>query len=434
MSNFTLLRVFLIRHKLFFSLSALLFSALSVYVSWSVSESTKDATNQIARINLYIDFKKQYKDVKSNLPPSNITKKPDFQGKHWRAYEDYWSHSFDEWFATNHLKKLSGGKSILWDDYYSHAIKNAASKINYQEVLCFQINGGSSYATKREEFKKALNKLTNFNIECLNQPTGIYLAELLKKYPVRWEYITGKLALNHNNIIDLNGTVSVNNEIDNIFMMLAYSIVYKGWQDQSSYDSKNSRGHNIGSVLVNNRNKPVFWARNASRITNDSTQHGEVRTISNYLKKSKNKYLKGFTIYTTLEPCIMCSGMISMTKLSRVVFGQKDPLFGGNDRRLKAHGKHDEHSKDEFVEYPRIYSSIHSMLTITKEIDTIYNASGRTNITEWLRSNTAKMLYKKAYDQFLVYKVIFPENKPIYDKTLKYLNYSVTSRYYSLNN
>ena len=36
----------------------------------------------------------------------------------------------------------------------------------------------------------------------------------------------------------------------------------------------------------------------------------------------------GLVLYTTLEPCLMCAGAISLHKIGRVVFGSKDPIGG----------------------------------------------------------------------------------------------------------
>jgi tRNA(Arg) A34 adenosine deaminase TadA len=114
---------------------------------------------------------------------------------------------------------------------------------------------------------------------------------------------------------------SVQLERDAIFSLAAYAVVYKDWQPA---EEPNPRGHNIGCVLVDRNNNPVAWNLNSNNSTNDATQHGEVRVIQDYIKKSGNKYLEGYTIYTTLEPCVMCSGMMSLTKVTRTVYGQTD--------------------------------------------------------------------------------------------------------------
>jgi len=46
------------------------------------------------------------------------------------------------------------------------------------------------------------------------------------------------------------------------------------------------------------------------------------------------KYLDGYTIYTTLEPCAMCSGMMALTKVKRAVYGNPTHLYGRAIERL----------------------------------------------------------------------------------------------------
>lgn len=41
------------------------------------------------------------------------------------------------------------------------------------------------------------------------------------------------------------------------------------------------------------------------------------------------KDLKGFTVYSTMEPCVMCMSMLMTTRVSRIVYGVDDPYGGG---------------------------------------------------------------------------------------------------------
>jgi tRNA(adenine34) deaminase len=40
------------------------------------------------------------------------------------------------------------------------------------------------------------------------------------------------------------------------------------------------------------------------------------------------KYLKGCTLYVTVEPCVMCAGAIYWAKIPRVVYGAADEKRG----------------------------------------------------------------------------------------------------------
>ena len=40
------------------------------------------------------------------------------------------------------------------------------------------------------------------------------------------------------------------------------------------------------------------------------------------------KYLNDCTVYTTLEPCVMCAGAIHHAGINNIVYGAKDPSSG----------------------------------------------------------------------------------------------------------
>ena len=50
-----------------------------------------------------------------------------------------------------------------------------------------------------------------------------------------------------------------------------------------------------------------------------------ITAAANYLG---TKYLSECTLYVTLEPCVMCAGAIVHARISRVVFGARDPKAG----------------------------------------------------------------------------------------------------------
>jgi tRNA(adenine34) deaminase len=40
------------------------------------------------------------------------------------------------------------------------------------------------------------------------------------------------------------------------------------------------------------------------------------------------KYLKGCTLYVTVEPCVMCAGALAWSQIDRVVYGADDAKRG----------------------------------------------------------------------------------------------------------
>lgn len=53
----------------------------------------------------------------------------------------------------------------------------------------------------------------------------------------------------------------------------------------------------------------------------DPTAHAELVLISEYCRKEKRISLEGHTLYCNVEPCVMCSGAIHWSRISRVVYG-----------------------------------------------------------------------------------------------------------------
>jgi tRNA(Arg) A34 adenosine deaminase TadA len=60
---------------------------------------------------------------------------------------------------------------------------------------------------------------------------------------------------------------------------------------------------------------------NAVGKENDPSSHAEVRTVRLACRKLKKASLKGYTMYTTCEPCPMCMANALWAGLDRVVYG-----------------------------------------------------------------------------------------------------------------
>ena len=76
----------------------------------------------------------------------------------------------------------------------------------------------------------------------------------------------------------------------------------------------------IGGVLVHD-GKIVARGHNRRIQKGNPILHGEIDTLSNAGRHPASFY-KECTLYTTLSPCIMCSGAIALYKIPRVVIGE----------------------------------------------------------------------------------------------------------------
>jgi tRNA(Arg) A34 adenosine deaminase TadA len=227
-----------------------------------------------------------------------------------------------------------------------------------------------------------------------------------------------KLELPYNSYSQADNPVQ--QELDEIYTLLAYSLVLKDWQPDS-VPRRERRGYNIGTVLVDKDQEVVHWALNCVNSTDNSTEHGEVRAITSYLDSTRIYNLKGFTLYTTLEPCAMCSGMVIMSNVERVVHGQKDVEFSGALDRLALNSE----ACGGYKPYPRTVVLDASPSSFREDLDAAFQHFLETDeekyLAKFLTTPAAKEVYEAAHQAFLNYKVKNAENQARYEKALAFL-------------
>ncbi len=84
----------------------------------------------------------------------------------------------------------------------------------------------------------------------------------------------------------------------------------------------------VGSILVRN-DRIVGKGMEAGKTYKDITYHAEIEAIRNTVNKEGTHDLSAFTLYTTHEPCIMCSYVIRHHKIGKIVMGIQVPYIGG---------------------------------------------------------------------------------------------------------
>ena len=83
----------------------------------------------------------------------------------------------------------------------------------------------------------------------------------------------------------------------------------------------------IGCVIVYH-DEVVASSYNRKTIDNIATSHAEILAINEACKKLGTWYLDECVLYTTIEPCLMCTGAIMQSRIKRVVYGSKNEAFG----------------------------------------------------------------------------------------------------------
>ena len=83
----------------------------------------------------------------------------------------------------------------------------------------------------------------------------------------------------------------------------------------------------VGAVLVG-PDGLVAEGHNLTVTNSDPTAHAEVVVIRQAAARAGDWRLPDLTLYTTLEPCALCSGAIVLSRIRRVVYGATDPKAG----------------------------------------------------------------------------------------------------------
>lgn len=114
------------------------------------------------------------------------------------------------------------------------------------------------------------------------------------------------------------------NDIDKRFLRIAYEEALAGFEEG---------GCPIGSTLAKGE-QLIAQGRNQRVQKGDPIAHGEMDCLR---KAGRQKSYRDMTLYTSLSPCMMCSGTIVQFGIKRVVVGENEN-FGGNEDFLREQG------------------------------------------------------------------------------------------------
>jgi len=96
--------------------------------------------------------------------------------------------------------------------------------------------------------------------------------------------------------------------------------------------SASSRREYPFAAVIGRRGEFICESLNMVRSERDVTRHAEMVAISAAQKKLGSTSLDECTIYSTVEPCAMCSYAIRESRIGRVIFGLRSPVMGGSSR------------------------------------------------------------------------------------------------------
>ena len=113
-------------------------------------------------------------------------------------------------------------------------------------------------------------------------------------------------------------------ETDKKFLRIAYDEAKAGFDEG---------GCPIGSVIARGTEE-VARGRNQRVQKGDPIAHGEMDALR---KAGRQRTYRDTTLYTSLSPCMMCSGTIVQFGIPRVVIAE-NTTFGGNEDFLRERG------------------------------------------------------------------------------------------------
>jgi tRNA(adenine34) deaminase len=89
----------------------------------------------------------------------------------------------------------------------------------------------------------------------------------------------------------------------------------------------------VGAVLVVG-DRIVAKAHNQVEELKDATAHAEILVVTSAAGVTGDWRLNEATMYVTKEPCPMCAGAMSLSRVKRVVYGAAYPKWGGGGGAL----------------------------------------------------------------------------------------------------
>lgn len=84
----------------------------------------------------------------------------------------------------------------------------------------------------------------------------------------------------------------------------------------------------VGAVVVLD-DRIIASAYNLVETLKNPLAHAELSALQDASASVGQKYLHGTTLYTTLEPCILCASAAVLYRIDRIVYGASDLRWGG---------------------------------------------------------------------------------------------------------
>ena len=111
----------------------------------------------------------------------------------------------------------------------------------------------------------------------------------------------------------------------------------------------------VGAVIFNSETGEIIAkAYNKTEQKKDVLTHAEMLAIHMASKKLRHKFLDGYSMYVTLEHCVMCACAIRWARLDALYYGAADPKTGALRQGAKVFQRPQTHHKPktQLISYP----------------------------------------------------------------------------------
>lgn len=123
---------------------------------------------------------------------------------------------------------------------------------------------------------------------------------------------------------------------------------------KQSQNSINAGGYPCGAVIVKESEIISMGISNGKKLF-DATLHAEIDAIKKASEKLKSRSLEGCTLYTSMEPCVMCFSAAFWAYIPRIVYAcsksQVDKNYYTGDHDISAMNEKNYRRKIELVHH-----------------------------------------------------------------------------------
>lgn len=246
-------------------------------------------------------------------------------------------------------------------------------------------------------------------------------------------------------------------ERHDIFMLLTLTLVYENWcitkddpevvKAYKKFDPEREFseyvGHNIGALLVAPSNDIIAYSFNCNHLYNNSTEHAEARVVRKGLRHYNRLHfksgeglhgyssiLKGHTVYTSLESCSQCCGIMDLANVSKVIYAQDDLGQGRIGNVLYNYHKNEGDYgaslpiRAKFLPIFSVIEKAWKEYSEFREGAAELSSQRRPGTAEFLRSIIAYKAYREAVYRFENYNPEYENNKYILKNGTNFRNSS----------